>query len=128
MFSPSEYFARVAPDVVPPYLQGYNVADYLLEVASDPHVSLFQLHSTNDNEHDRQRQNSSDITEKGLRGHTAGGSESTLEKRRSSVPRKRTKYATTFLTQLQFLSGREWKILRRCDTYPQSKDLLSYIC
>lgn len=24
------------------------------------------------------------------------------------------KYATTFLTQLEVLSGREWKILRRC--------------
>lgn len=127
MFAPSEYFARVAPDVVPPYLQGYNVADYLLEVASDPHVSLFQLHSANDSEHDHQRQNSSNVTEKGLGGHAAGGSESTLEKRRSSVPRKRTKYATTFLTQLQFLSGREWKILQRCDAYLQSANLLSYI-
>ncbi|KAF9464628.1 hypothetical protein BDZ94DRAFT_1256193 [Collybia nuda] len=115
MFAPSEYFTRTAPGVVPPYLQGYNVADYLLEVASDPHVSLFQLHhSAKDHGDDHGHQDNADITEKGV--HTLSEeSDLTLNKKRVLTP-KRTKYATTFLTQLQFLSGREWKVLQRDKT------------
>src|ERR1700722_18973896 len=41
-FAPVERFAEVAPGVVQPYTKGYNVADYLLEVASDPPLVLFQ--------------------------------------------------------------------------------------
>lgn len=44
-------------------------------------------------------------------GARAGGSEASFE---TLVPR--TKYATTFLTQVQVLSGREWKNLRRDKT------------
>jgi hypothetical protein len=109
-FTPAEYFAREAPGVAPPYPQGYNVADYLLEVASDPPVALFQLQSgkaesegltTPDNASAEKREISSQtVSEKTTPTPTAG--------------RSKSKYASTFLTQLEYLCGREWKILRRC--------------
>lgn len=107
LFAPSHYFATVASEVVPAYPQGYNVADYLLEVASNPHVSLFQLQKTqisekgpSDNSEVQQKEERSDLS-------------LIDENRTRSATGKRLKYATTFLTQLQYLSGREWKILRR---------------
>ena len=114
LFSPSEYFASFGPEVVPAYPQGYNVADYLLEVASDPHVSLFQqtgkatdvdsekspVHRTSDSD--------SPFSEKGGEGSGSRAASSP-----EVSPKKRSKYATLFLTQLQVLAGREWKILRR---------------
>ena len=98
-----------------PYPQGYNVADYLLEVASDAPVALFQNLA------------------RSPRGSTGGGSGNgsavkggddagarekgvaTLGEKRGGWRAlvQRTRYAATFLTQLQVLSGREWKILRR---------------
>ena len=106
LFAPSHYFSTTASKVVPAYPQGYNVADYLLEVASNPHVSLFQLQKTQisekgpDNLEVQQKEERSDLSlidRNGTRSATG----------------KRSKYATTFLTQLQYLSSREWKILRR---------------
>ena len=94
--------------MVPAYPQGYNVADYLLEVASDPHVSLFQ-----------QTGKATDVdSEKGPEHRTSDSDLPVSEKGGAASlpavsPRKRSKYATLFLTQLQVLSGREWKILRR---------------
>ncbi|KAJ7118876.1 hypothetical protein C8R44DRAFT_789504 [Mycena epipterygia] len=115
-FAPAEHFARVAAGIAPPYQQGYNVADYLLEVASDPPVALFQLHSANSLEE-------SDGSEK---GPTPADEETAVaEKRGAFKPQMvqgrtksagRSKYAATFLTQLEYLSGREWKILRRDKT------------
>ncbi|KAJ7603493.1 hypothetical protein FB45DRAFT_960377 [Roridomyces roridus] len=102
---PAEHFAQVASGIAPAYPQGYNVADYLLEVASDPPVALFQLSSGNSPEYDGSgkastENSSSEKQPPARRTRAAGGS----------------KYATTFLTQLQYLSGREWKILRRDKT------------
>ena len=113
LFAPSDYFAAAAPGVVPACPQGYNVADYLLEVASDPHVSLFQLKQNWSGD-----QGPSDLSEKG------NSSEAARKEDRSDLSlvnsgrmwlasTKQSKYATSFLTQLEFLSGREWKILRR---------------
>lgn len=117
-FSPAEYFARVAPGTVPPYQQGYNVADYLLEIASDPPVALFQMSSgTTENTANgvagNHRDNLVDASEKGILPTENGCDEKAGSV--SSVPNQglRSDYATTFLTQLQHLSGREWKILRR---------------
>lgn len=119
LFAPADFFANTASGVVPAYPQGYNVADYLLEVATDPHVSLFQLHQnhTSDNGHNSTSVGT-EVSEKGLpdsEQQTNGGPDSALGKHTRILPitRKRSKYATTFLTQLQVLSGREWKILRR---------------
>ena len=98
-FAPAEYFSNAG--TVAPYQKGYNVAEYLLEVANDPPVSLFQL---------RQSHSSEDID--------AG---SKPEKELPFGPTARVdssehRYATTFLTQFQHLSGREWKILKRDKT------------
>ncbi|KAF9654055.1 hypothetical protein BDM02DRAFT_3158815 [Thelephora ganbajun] len=85
-----------------PYPHGYNVADHLLDVASDPPAHLFQSGTSS--------------------GAQARGSEEgngSLEKGYPPSSPKlpnapgRALYATTFLTQLEVLSGREWKILRR---------------
>lgn len=96
-FAPAEYFSNAG--TVAPYQRGYNVAEYLLEVANDPPVSLFQL---------RRSQTSSEDIDVG----------SKPEKQHPFTPITRVDssesgYATTFLTQLQHLSGREWKTLKR---------------
>ncbi|TFK34870.1 hypothetical protein BDQ12DRAFT_635810 [Crucibulum laeve] len=127
-FAPAEYFATSAPGTVPPYQNGYNVADYLLEVASDPPVALFQLHS-NANTRSGRTPSHEHTSEKASLGadtgstsrvdgapslpveKSVGGKESRMFKTGG-----RARYATTFLTQLQYLSGREWKILRRDKT------------
>ncbi|KAJ6606274.1 hypothetical protein DFH09DRAFT_1119732 [Mycena vulgaris] len=111
-FAPAEYFARTAAGIAPPYQQGYNVADYLLEIASEPPVALFQLHSANPLPEE------GDGSEKGA---AAVDGDSALTEKRGGSARQtksagRSKYAATFLTQLQYLSGREWKILRRDKT------------
>ena len=84
------------------YPQGYNVADHLLDVASDPPTHLFQSGTSSS----AQRQGSEDENGSLEKGYPP------------SRPRfwntsGRASYAATFLTQLQVLSGREWKILRR---------------
>jgi hypothetical protein len=96
-FAPAEYFSNAG--TVAPYQKGYNVAEYLLEVANDPPVSLFQL---------RRSQSSSEDIDVG----------STPRKELPFTPITRVdgserSYPTTFLTQLQHLSGREWKTLKR---------------
>ncbi|RDB24157.1 putative ATP-dependent permease [Hypsizygus marmoreus] len=128
LFAPSDYFTTAAPGVVPPYPQGYNVADYLLEVATDPHVSLFQLHqnrSSATNVHNQSTTTGEMLSEKAVPGLLPSSeeqikteSEPALENRKKgwATTRKQSKYATAFLTQLQVLSGREWKILRRDKT------------
>jgi hypothetical protein len=123
-FAPAEYFSTVSPETVPPYQQGYNVAEYLLEIASDPPVSLFQMHQSRttivpqeDGVEDRLHQ--SEPSENVL-GHPPDHGDAN-EKAASllhsgpsrSVLNSRSEYETTFLTQLQYLCGREWKILKR---------------
>jgi hypothetical protein len=112
LFAPSDYFATAAPGVVPAYPQGYNVADYLLEVASDPHVSLFQLPQQRNSDN-----GPSNLSEKGnssVAGQKERSDVSLVSSKRVLLGSgKRSSYATTFLTQLEYLSGREWKILRR---------------
>ncbi|KAF9023043.1 hypothetical protein BDZ89DRAFT_1093146 [Hymenopellis radicata] len=94
-FAPVEHFNHIASGAVPAFPgQGYNVADYLLDVASDPPFVLLQS------------KDESRIPDK-------------LESRKaatSPVTRVQSGCATTFLTQLECLSGREWKILKRDKT------------
>ncbi|KAF8191529.1 ABC transporter [Mycena galopus ATCC 62051] len=109
---PAEYFAREAAGIAPPYQQGYNVADYLLEVASDPPVALFQLQSgkpTGVESANGSEQGDTASAEK----RALAQSETASEK---AAPAGSSKYASTFLTQLEYLCGREWKILRRDKT------------
>ncbi|KAF9063699.1 hypothetical protein BDP27DRAFT_1393878 [Rhodocollybia butyracea] len=90
-FAPVDYLAGTG--AAPSYQQGYNVADYLLEVASDPPLALLQSQSQS--------------------RHTTSREQEEKPKRELLG---RSKYATTFLTQLEYLSGREWKILKRDKT------------
>ena len=98
-FAPSEELASRGIA----YPQGYNVADHLLDVASDSPAHLFQSGISSSAQ---------------VRGSEDGNG--SLEKGYPpSHPKlwnapSRASYATTFLTQLEVLSGREWKILRRC--------------
>ncbi|KAF8810062.1 hypothetical protein BYT27DRAFT_7135337 [Phlegmacium glaucopus] len=120
-FAPAEYFSNAAPGTVAPYQKGYNVAEYLLEVANDPPVSLFQMqqsHTATVDANDIDNGLHESVSEKALVG-------SDNEKRLSSGPNARGDtsghsgqigYATTFLTQLQHLCGREWKTLKRDKT------------
>ncbi|CAG8637456.1 14957_t:CDS:2, partial [Acaulospora colombiana] len=125
----NDYFARQGHPAQP----GYNVADHLLDIASDPPQEVLT--------HARRQSASKNSattatgTEERLNGHTTGeypdaeaskgNSTVVLEKSGSQPPKDAGKafklgsarltsnYASTFLTQLQVLCGREWKILRR---------------
>ncbi len=125
-FAPANYFSTVAAGIAPVYQQGYNVAEYLLEVASDPPVSLFQLqksqNSTSDENIPVQRKDAN-FPNKGV-DQPAGSSEEKVEPTLMDVyipsgttsSGLRSGYETTFLTQLQYLCGREWKMLKRDKT------------
>ncbi|KAG2020925.1 multidrug resistance protein 1 [Coprinopsis cinerea AmutBmut pab1-1] len=108
-FQPVQYFARCAPGTVAPYQEGYNIAEYLLEVASDPPVNLFAL--ANQNQSQTISGDSPDIEKEGAQRTTHGSKEML-----APPPRNGSTYATTFLTQLQYLCGREWKVLKRDKT------------
>lgn len=104
-FAPVTHFASVAPGQVSQYQEGYNVAEYLLEVANDPPTHLFQTHAT---------QNSlATIAEKGAARYPP---ENGRQQKTALRSKARSGYAATFLTQLQYLCGREWKILKRDKT------------
>ncbi|KAF8968306.1 hypothetical protein BDZ97DRAFT_1974236 [Flammula alnicola] len=124
-FAPANYFSTVSPGVVPQYQQGYNVAEYLLEVANDPPVSLFQMQQPRTTIVESHAAATTD----GSMGPTDGKlSENTLALQHDDSGEKdgaashdetpthasgsRSRYETTFLTQLQYLCGREWKILK----------------
>jgi len=91
-----------------PCPEGYNIADHLLDVASEPPAGLLTA--------SRQSDSSSGLNEKHAKKensnpHALNGPDS------DKVARGRgASYATTFLTQLQILAGREWKKLRRDKT------------
>ncbi|KAH9857541.1 hypothetical protein C2E23DRAFT_804715 [Lenzites betulinus] len=112
-FAPAEHFTAQGI----PYSQGYNVADYLLEIASEPPVGLFDLSSgSKTGLHSGPPGSSTDEVEKG-----AAGSGIDLENKEVVPEGKKSwlqgsHYQATFLTQLEVLSGREWKILRRDKT------------
>lgn len=100
-FVPVEHLAGTGH--APPYTHGYNVADYLLEVASDPPLEMLSRDHTL-------------VTKEGGPGDVVDAVEKgmTTPLNRPSRPWfEGGEYAATFLTQVQVLSGREWKVLRR---------------
>ncbi|KAJ7063611.1 hypothetical protein C8F01DRAFT_1133693 [Mycena amicta] len=115
-FAPAEHFAREAAGIAPTYQQGYNVADYLLEVASDPPLALFKIPTANSSS------DAGNDLEKG--SAPATNDEPSLSEKRTPAVHGQTSVqqvvkancTTTFLTQLEYLSGREWKILQRDKT------------
>lgn len=104
--APADYFSSKGIS----YQQGYNVADYLLDIASDPPVALFQTGEGT-------KESSSEQVVEGGVGELEKGYGSprltALSKSTGSIARGRSRCATTFLTQLEVLSGREWKFLCR---------------
>ncbi len=116
-FAPAEHFS--AQGIA--YKDGYNVADYLLEIASEPPVAAFDLSGNSKTGlHGGPAAASTDEVEKGFVGTSPTGIE--LESKvEAQEPKKKSwfhtsHYQATFLTQLEVLSGREWKILRRDKT------------
>ncbi|CCM05760.1 uncharacterized protein FIBRA_07993 [Fibroporia radiculosa] len=106
-FAPAEHFAARGI----PYTEGYNVADYLLDIASDPPVGLF--HTAEGSE----KTSSPELAEKPHGGEDLTVVDEAEKGLRAALrPLSGERYATTFLTQLQVLSGREWKILGRDKT------------
>lgn len=113
--TPARHFAsardtdikRAGESEVPPYEEGYNVADYLLEIASAApagSISTPTVAESNRNEHA--------VTENPNSNEKADGADvEALVTRNRSITGE---YAATFLTQFQVLCGREWKLLRRC--------------
>lgn len=127
---------------IEPPPEGYNIADHLLDVASDPAPALFSFapHAIPSAVRGNVAEKSEIFTES---GKSAGGNEdrgplgvSEIERGGANIGRdesppaytythktglwsphwwKQThsQYATTFLTQFEVLAGREWKILRR---------------
>lgn len=120
--APAEYFARQGR-VCPP---GYNVADHLLELASDSPENLLSGHgarsvhsssslngnapgpSKDDEKHDSLPRLSGAFSEVDL----ALASRTSEDNKWWPSPR----CATTFLTQLEVISAREWRNLRRDKT------------
>jgi hypothetical protein len=100
-FAPAEYFAAQGSPCAP----GYNVADHLLDLAHMPPPALALAQQ-------QQQQEDSPSFDKEFRavvvdGATAKEGGSALKKLAGPTS------AAAFLTQLQVLAGREWKVLRR---------------
>lgn len=126
-FSPVQHFASQGIT----YQEGYNVADYLLDVASDPPVSIFpmstpdpsrltpnttpQIGGMSKERVDDEKTNSNGMSQSGSGSldQVEAYHPHALGKDQANRTKRQTGYTATFLTQLEVLSGREWKILRR---------------
>ncbi|KAF8894767.1 ABC transporter [Infundibulicybe gibba] len=86
-FAPADYFSNQESGGVPKYQKGYNVADYLLEMQAT-HPSHALSHQP-------------------VRG---------IPRQTTAILSPQIACVATPLTQIQILSGREWKILRRDKT------------
>ena len=98
--------------------EGYNVADWLLEVASGPEsTGMATAYSENSHQIGLERREG---TQTNLTGDGEKNSREELVvglKGEAVVRGIGGRYATTFLTQFEILAGREWKILKRyCHT------------
>ena len=99
---------RTGESEVPLYEEGYNVADYLLEIASAPPAGSISTPMVAESKPDEQYA----VTAKRNSDEKAsGGDVEALITRNRNITGE---YAATFLTQFQVLCGREGKLLRRC--------------
>ena len=105
---PTEHFASKGIVRCP---EGYNIADWLLEVASGPEsTGIATAYSTSIDQASFRRRESEKTSVK------REGEENSFEKPVGSSTIMRGiggRYATTFLTQFEVLAGREWKTLKR---------------
>lgn len=122
--APAEFFAAQGYECP----RGYNVADFLLDIASEAPTGLrsgtdammasveyFDAESPNPNLYEktsRRNQNSYEKTSQRTQSHDSIVDLAVLN---STAP-ARKRCATTFLTQLEVLSSREWRNLRRDKT------------
>ncbi|KAI6046690.1 hypothetical protein EDC04DRAFT_2626574 [Pisolithus marmoratus] len=112
--APAQYFKAIRDSEValantseiPEYEEGYNVADYLLEIASVAPVGLFSSSRV-------MGINANELRDPSASSIADGTDVEALSSR--SKP-SGSDYATTFLTQFEVLCGREWKIIRRDKT------------
>jgi len=117
--APNVYFAQHGHPAQP----GYNVADHLLDIASEPTDGLLELISRKSASRHSATTMPGDQSISGPQGDFKVEPDS--EKNGTATPKGTphhiklgssplmTSYTTTFLTQLQVLCGREWKILKR---------------
>jgi len=118
---PSDHFASRGYPSQP----GYNVADHLLDIASEPTDDIFadnrtvpvtmlnsgtpRLSGTGSDDEPKEKANvpleDAAVTDQDILKEKGPTLTSRVLRRQS--------YASTFLTQFQVLSGREWKILQR---------------
>lgn len=124
--APANHFTSHGVESPP---EGYNIADYLLDVASDPPPALFgsssvqTKRSTGSARDLREKEPESTLTIRAEHELTLTSDPLELEKgvamNGQGVQKRRRwggqSYATTFLTQFEVLAGREWKILTRYD-------------
>ena len=107
---PTERFASQGIGRCP---DGYNIVDWLLEVASGPEsIRIATAYSANIDQAGLQRRESESTNakreEENSRENLAGSKGSAIIRGIGG------RYATTFLTQFEVLAGREWKALTRC--------------
>ncbi|KAG8788268.1 hypothetical protein FRC16_001422, partial [Serendipita sp. 398] len=122
--APGDHFATRGYPIQP----GYNVADHLLDIASDPSEDLLEKSQrtsgsptinqvTSDGRHPT-NQNYSQTMVNEIDGSTdpEKGKPKEIEESHQTMPLGSpyllASYTSTFLTQLQVLCGREWKILK----------------
>jgi ATP-binding cassette, subfamily G (WHITE), member 2 len=110
--APAEHFTSQGMERCP---DGYNVADWLLEVASGPEsAGIATAYSENTNRKGLRRRGNEKTNGQ------AEDKENSYEKLVASSPGDAGpwgtggRYATTFMTQFEILAGREWKNLKRC--------------
>jgi hypothetical protein len=107
--APAEYFASRGKQCPP----GYNVADFLLEVASEASVDLFKG-SSESSDVIRIEDPKLNSQEHEMSNLEKGNSLSNKQGLRAQSAKPLGVFSeASFLTQLEVLSGREWKVLRR---------------
>ena len=96
---------RAGESEILPYEEGYNVADFLLEIASAPPTGKITTPIIEKSSPDERPPTTVDR-----------GSDEKASDVEALITRSRGitgEYAATFLTQFQVLCGREWKLLCR---------------
>ncbi|KZS98849.1 ABC transporter [Sistotremastrum niveocremeum HHB9708] len=95
-----------------PCPEGYNIADHLLDIASEPPPSVKTTHIRGESEGNPSFASNSKEAVLADDSEKPRAIASNASKGRFSGFKK-SGYPTTFLTQLEVLSGREWKVLKR---------------
>ncbi|KAF8531632.1 ABC-2 type transporter-domain-containing protein [Gautieria morchelliformis] len=117
-FSPAHQFASQGIERCP---EGYNVADWLLEVTSGPESIGIASAFSADNNTAGLRRRGVERTNLEVEAEESSGEKLALGSNSGGVipgvgQGRGGRYATTFLTQFEVLAGREWKTLKRDKT------------